>query len=87
MNNPVDVPAPGQRQPRLVLHRVGHRDLGLLALGAGFVAELDEGHEHGEHEPADENVEDAGHVAQGEFALGRTLLLLLALGPGKERVV
>ena len=62
MDNPVNVPPPGESQPGLVLHCVRHGHLGLLALGAGLVAELDEGHEHGEHQAADEDVEDTSHV-------------------------
>ena len=62
MDNPVNVPTPGESQPGLVLHCVRHGHLGLLALGAGLVAELYEGHEHGQHEPADQDVEYACHV-------------------------
>ena len=78
MHDAVNVAPPGQRQPRLVLHRVRHRHLGLLALGAGLIAELDQGHQHGEHEAADQDVEDPRHVAQGQLALRRTLFLFLA---------
>ena len=84
MDNPVDIPPPGERQPGLVLHRVRHGDLGLLALGACLVAELDEGHEHGQHQPADQDVEYPRHVAEGQLTLGGTLLLLLAFGPGQS---
>ena len=55
--------------------------LRLFTLAAGLVAELYEGHDHGEDEATDEDVEDAGHVREAQLALGRRLLLLLALGP------
>ena len=64
MNNPVNIASSRQRQSGLVLHGVRNGHLGLLALGAGLVAELHERHQHGQHEAADQNVEDARHVTQ-----------------------
>lgn len=44
-----------------------------LGLVARLVAELDEGHQHGQAQTAHQDVEDAGHVAQAE-SLGRLVL-------------
>lgn len=41
-------------------------------LGSGLVTELNQGHQHGQTESADQNVEDPGHVAQAQ---GTGLLL------------
>lgn len=50
-------------------------DLHLHSLGliAGLVAELDEGHQHGQTQAPHQDVEDPGHVAQAE-GLGRLVL-------------
>lgn len=41
-------------------------------LGSGLVTELNQGHQHGQTESSDQNVEDPSHVAQAE---GTRLLL------------
>ena len=79
MNNPVNIPPSRQRQSGLVLHGVRHGNLRLLRLRAGLVAKLDERHQHGQHEAADEDVEYSRHVAEGQLTLGRRLFLFLAL--------
>lgn len=50
-----------------------------LGLVAGLVAELDEGHQHGQAQAPDEDVEDPGHVAQTQ-GLGRLVLQRPAVG-------
>ena len=87
MNNPVNVPPAGQRQPGLVLHGVRHRDLRFLGLRAGLVAKLNERHQHGQHEAADEDVEYPGHVTEGQLALRRRLFLFLAFRPEERNVM
>lgn len=37
-------------------------------LGSGLVTELNQGHQHGQTESSDQNVEDSSHVAQAESA-------------------
>lgn len=44
-----------------------------LGLVARLVAELDEGHQHGQAQAPHQDVEDPGHVAQAE-GLGRLVL-------------
>ena len=78
MNNSINVSPSRQRQPGLVLHGVRHGNLRFLGLRAGLVAKLDERHQHGQHEAADEDVEYSRHVAEGQLTLGRRLLLFLA---------
>ena len=78
MNNSINVSPSRQRQPGLVLHGVRHGNLRFLRFRAGLVAKLNERHQHGQHEAADEDVEYSRHVAEGQLTLGRRLLLFLA---------
>lgn len=63
----------------MVVMGVLGRGLGLglhlhsLGLVARLVAEFDEGHQHGQAQAPDEDVEDPRHVAQAE-GLGRLVL-------------
>lgn len=39
-----------------------------LWLNSGFVTEFDQGHEHGEPQASDEDVEDSSHITEAQSA-------------------
>ena len=82
MNNSINVSPSRQRQPGLVLHGVRHGNLRFLRFRAGLVAKLNERHQHGQHEAADQDVEDPRHMTERQLALGGGLFLLLTFRPG-----
>lgn len=58
--------APRNGQARLVPHGFGEGELHSLGLVSGLVAELDEGHQHGQAQAPDQNVEDPSHITEAE---------------------
>lgn len=56
--------APCNRQACLVPHGFGEGELHSLGLVSGLVAELDEGHQHGQTQAADQDVENPSHITE-----------------------
>ncbi len=54
----------GERRGRGAMFRLFH--LHSLGLISGLVAELDEGHQHGQAQAPDQNVEDPSHITEAE---------------------
>lgn len=54
----------GERRGRGAMFRLFH--LHSLGLVSGLVAELDEGHQHGQTQAPDQNVEDPSHITEAE---------------------
>lgn len=63
-DTPILTHAPCNRQARLIPHGFGEGELHSLGLVSGLVAELDEGHQHGQAQATDQNVEDPSHITE-----------------------
>lgn len=60
----------------------GRFHLQFLGLGAGLIAKLDQGHQHGQTQAAHQDVENSRHVAQAQRL--RALVLEAGGAKGKE---